>query len=417
MFTRRLQDVPVGGNASRIARTGVVRALLAALAGLTACNGVTAGSAEPGDVRFCREVRQCPAKSPLVESITMLQQSGARPRFDPSGTRVAFDRKDDRTGFYHVYISDLDGHVVQQITGRPGDPFRRNSGNAVFSPSGRFLVFIAEENSHALDRVASTGDPGVGLFCNLWAYDRQSGAFTRLTDIEYPSSVLQGRVDYMAVVNPHFSKDGRRLLWTERYANDRKKKWGDWRVMQADVDDGHDGLQLRDIRIGYTPAQGNYVTYMGQFDSGQWLVSGNLDGQDVFGMDTYALDPASGQRRNLTRTPTFWEEDADVTRGQHVIYMSNQDSAYRYDTDRDWKKQKITREYYLTDASGAHSERLTYFNDPGAPEYLGKPAIAVASDVSPDGRLLVGTLGVDYGGQAHRMFDLSLMLIRFKNPE
>lgn len=117
----------------------------------------------------------------------MLQQQGARPRFAPSGDLVAFDRKNE-DGYYDVYISALNGRIVRSVTAEAGR-FPRNNGNPVFHPSGRFLVFISEESEHFLPRTKYLGDPGMGLFCNLWAIDLDTGRFTKLTNAPIKRSV------------------------------------------------------------------------------------------------------------------------------------------------------------------------------------------------------------------------------------
>ena len=47
-----------------------------------------------------------------------------------------------------MYVSDPRGQNVRSITeGRPGVP-QRNNGNARFHPSGRYIVFVSEEEKH-----------------------------------------------------------------------------------------------------------------------------------------------------------------------------------------------------------------------------------------------------------------------------
>lgn len=66
------------------------------------------------------------------------------------------------------------------------------------------------------------------------------------------------------------------------------------------------------------------------------------------------------------------------------------------------------------DKTGADKKRLTYFNDPTAPEYLGKRTIVAASDFSPDGKHLVGILGVDFGGEESVDMELKIVLIKLE---
>ncbi len=65
------------------------------------------------------------------------------------------------------------------------------------------------------------------------------------------------------------------------------------------------------------------------------------------------------------------------------------------------------------DRSGSHKQRLSYFNDSGAAEYVGKRAIVAASAFSPDGRYLAATLGVDHGTATKPNFKLEILLMEF----
>jgi hypothetical protein len=67
-------------------------------------------------------------------------------------------------------------------------------------------------------------------------------------------------------------------------------------------------------------------------------------------------------------------------------------------------------------APGCHRERLAFFNEPSAPEYLGYPVLAVTSDFSPDGRYLAGTIGVEFGKGGRQDVVLKIILIRFREP-
>ena len=129
-------------------------------------SAVAVAAAEHDDVVFAAG----PGKNLKVQGVSMILQSGARPHFSPDGKTIVFDRKDE-DGNYHLYLSDLQGHVLASLTkGNDGVP-QRNSGNGVFHPSGRYVVFIAEEPKHFGGQKTYFGDPGVGLYCNLWAMD------------------------------------------------------------------------------------------------------------------------------------------------------------------------------------------------------------------------------------------------------
>ncbi|MPZ19834.1 MAG: hypothetical protein GEV06_18255 [Luteitalea sp.] len=355
-------------------------------------------------------------KTARIKSIRILQESGARPRFSPDGKLVVFDRYEG-DGFADVFICNLQGEIVASLTdGREGINQRHN-GNARFDPSGRFVVFTSESSRHFGRLLKPLGDPGVGLYSNFYATGTKGRHFWQLTDIPIKRR-LTDRVPSFASVNPVFGLDGRTFVWTERYAEGGHHNWGKWRLKAADFIVEAGRPRLRDERVLFTPEEGNYVTAMGFVDSRRLLVAGNLDGQHEYGMDLYVLEAASGRFVNLTNSPSSWDEDGAVARNGQIIYMSNRDSRYRFDRARgDWFAQPVQREYYMMDSSGKRTERLTRFNDPEAAEYVGKRVLVAASDFSPDGRYLAGTMGVDQGrGPKREDVRLQVILLELAKP-
>ena len=162
----------------------------------------------------------------------------------------------------------------------------------------------------------------------------------------------------------------------------------------------------------------SYVTSMGFVDENTLLLSGNLDGQHEYGMDQYLFDLETKKLTNLQNSPEVWEEDCSLSPDRtHIIYMSNVASRYKLNfNDPSWAAQLRERDYWLMDSDGQNKERLTYFNDPSAPEYMERRIIVAASDISPDGRLLAGTLGIDFGSEKKANIELKIMLVEFENP-
>jgi Tol biopolymer transport system component len=351
-----------------------------------------------------------PGKNPKVANIKIILQEGARPHFSPDGKTIVFDRKNE-DGYYALYTADLSGHVLSDLTkGNPDVP-QKNSGNGVFHPSGRYVVFISEVSSHFDDRQKYYGDAGVGLFCNLWAIDIATKHAWQLTDIPIKRSLLD-KTPAIATVNPRFTPDGETLLWTERYAEGTKHDWGKWRIKAARFSVEGGRPRLKDQTVVFTPMRGNYVTLMGFPGAKKLLLAGNLDGQHEYGMDEYAYDIATRRLTDLTPSPETWEEDSHVFPQGKIVYMSNKDSHYRFNfNDPNWAAQPMERDYYLMSLDGSAQERLTYFNEPGAPEHLGKRVLAVASDVNRDGSLMAATLGVDFGTEHKRNIVLKVAIM------
>jgi uncharacterized protein (TIGR03437 family) len=136
-------------------------------------------------------------------------------------------------------------------------------------------------------------------------------------------------------------------------------------------------------------------------------------------MDLYRLGTVTSETRQLMNTPQTWEEGACISPNRrYVVYMSNATSRYQLNFNNpDWASQPLEREYWLMEANGNNPQRLTFFNDPTAPEYLGRRVITAACDFSPDGRYLAATLGVDNGTEQRASLELKVALIEFSNPQ
>ena len=352
------------------------------------------------------------AKNPKIQNFTMILQNGARPRFSPDGSCIVFDRKNS-DGYYDLYIATLKGDIINSLTEKNIRVNQKNNGNGVYHPSGKYIIFISEENNHLYDSNKSIGDPGVGLFCNLWAIEISTKKAFKLTDIPITQS-LNDKTPVIGSVNPHFTPDGKTLIWTERYDSGGNHNWGKWRIKSADFILDNDIPSISGEKVLFTPQNGNYVTFLDFAGNEKLLLSGNLDGQHEYGMDEYIYELNSKKLSNLTNTPEVWEEDATVIDNKYIIYMSNIDSEYKLDFNNpNWQKQPIQRDYYIMTPEGNNKEKLTYFNDPAAPEYLGKDVLVAASDISPDNKILAASLGIDFGA-VKREIELKIALINLQ---
>jgi len=366
----------------------------------------------PSVTKVCSGPERCRGRNPRVDDITILQQPGARPHWAPDGRQLLYDRR-GRDGYADVLLTDLKGRTVNLTSGKRGIG-QKNNGNAVFHPSGDYIVLVSEVSEHFGARNKIYGDPGLGLFSNLWAMNREGSKYWQLTDIPIRKHLF-GKTPVMGVVNPHFSQDGSKLMWTERY-DGKSGGWGKWRIKMASfvVADGRP--RLENERTVVVPKKGNYVTGMGFLDPDRLLVAGNLSGQHEWGMDQYVYDLRTGDLRNLTSTPDYWEEGSAISpKSKRIVYMTNRDSRYELDrSNRNWSTQPMERDYWLMTRDGEDKERLTYFNEPSAPEFLGGRTIVAACEFSPDGRYLAGTLGIDHGTGKQRQMTLKVVLIRLK---
>jgi len=359
-----------------------------------------------------------PYGSPRVAQIVNIMSNGVRAHPAPNGKSLVVDAR-TASGYYDVFAADLNGNIKANMTiGRTGIG-QLNNGNAIYHPSGAYVAFVSEVPQHFLSTLPPTGqvplgDPGIGLFANLWITDGIN--FWQQNNIPVKQSATDG-IPVYATVNPRFTPDGRSVIWTERYADGGQFNWGLWRLKEADlVPLQPKGVALSNERVIFTPQLGYYVTAMDFISPTDLLVSGNLDGQNIYGMDLYDLNLTTGTYTNLTNTPASWEEGSCIAPSGKIVYMSNQDSAYTYNPNAFWVGQPMTREYYLMDPDGSNKERLTFFNDPDFADYQGWRALPVICDVSSDGMTIIATVGRDYGTPTQAYVVWGIWLIKLKSP-
>lgn len=370
----------------------------------------------------CEQLYIKEPKDRLVKNITIFQEHSVHSGWSPDGNQIVFERINNDL-YFQLYIGNTDGTNIQSFTDDNPNINQLNNGWPVWHPSDDFIVFQSEEPEHYDMGNRWLPFSGNGFYNNLWAGKIDGSKFWRLTDIEIKKTLLDGIIA-RSVVSPHFSYDGTKLMWTERYADGGSGNWGYWQVRMADVVIENDNFKLEPgegkiiIRAEDICKECNYVNGMGfSPDKKKILLAGNLDGQHVFGMDQYIYDFESKKLTNLLNSPEYWEEGSCWSPdGKKIVYPTNAGSLYKFDFDNpDWNTQPKTREYWIMNADGSDKQQLTYFNTPTSPEYIeigkGRRVIVAECKFSPDGNKLLGIIGIDKLTGDKSQFELSIGLI------
>ncbi len=130
--------------------------------------------------------------------------NGGRVAWSPTGEFVVFDRRraDGGIDLYFSRNFESERCLTCRHPDLP-DP-KRNYGQPVVHPGGRYIVFQTEKQEHPFIVPLAT-NPGAGVFNDLWLYDLDADRASLLWEV--PNDKHHG------VLHPQFSKDGRRLSW------------------------------------------------------------------------------------------------------------------------------------------------------------------------------------------------------------
>ena len=240
--------------------------------------------------------------------------------------------------------SDMTGLVVDGQTVEAW----HHRGQPAFHPSGEYIAFQVM-NEHASSSVPSDEMLSLGVNHDLWVMTSEGTHKQKLTDNPAGYSVLHA----------HFSHDGTKLVWAERYAdNENASIFGAWRIRVADfaVDAIHN-VTLSNIQVIQPSGDKWYETHGFSSDDETIIYSSNAT-TDFKASDLYKYDLSTGQLTNLTESPATWEEmyNANPANSSQHSFISSR----FFDWDNDWGWATLRTELYLND--GGTITQLTNFN-------------------------------------------------------
>ena len=355
------------------------------------------GICEPGETED-----NCPEdceKTFKVKSITTLKEKGGRVDWSHTLNLVAFD-KTGSDNYYDVYTMNPDGSGEQCLTcGKSAVPQHHN-GNPTWHSTGQWIAFQsvntnlisdAVKKLYSEDEIRAHTNPGAGWLNNIWVMDKNRQHFYQMTDIGTDGGVL----------HPHFSHDGKKMLWAERIGKD------DWVIHVADFTVQDSQPRLENI-TAYQPGQQHdfYETHGFSADGSKILFSGNLQkGQPMWGLDIYEMDLQTQKLTPLTNTTYAWDEHAHYSPdGSKILWMSSKDR----------EVNQLKTDFWIMDVDGSNKQQLTFFNTPGHSHYRGESIVAADNSWSHDGKRIIAYIkteskGLGSGG--------SIIMIEFENGD
>jgi Tol biopolymer transport system component len=303
----------------------------------------------------------------------IITHEGGRVAWSEKLQLLAFDRMGD-DGYFDMWIMRPDGSGQKNMTsGKPALP-GKHTGNPEWHPSGKFILFQAQKNVETIADTKAT--PGAGALNDLWVMTRNGKKVWKV----YTVKLRMGK-NAPGVLHAQFNSDGSQLLWSERVSG-KGRTFGEWVMRLADFSiNKKKGPKLSNIRT-YNP--GGIRSF---FETHDW------DQNDAFilftsthngGLDLYEMNPKTRRLIRHTFAPEIWDEQAHFSpEGGKIIWMSSRDLIFQSDPFF------LQSDLWMMNRDGTNKERITWFNEPGHPHYLGEEFVVVGDfEWLPDGKTL-----------------------------
>lgn len=328
--------------------------------------------------------------------VSLVERTGGRVDWGVNNL-IAYDQIDPEDRRFQVWVMAPDGSGKRNVSSLNSTLAAIDAGNPVWHPSGNYLVLEAAD-MQAPDWAATKPavykritNPGAGYNNDLWLISTDGAHAAWLSQLNPGQGVL----------HPRFSHAGDQLLWGELESTNPQKwvmKVGKFRV-------GSDGPHLTDVRTLDPLNNAFYETDDFSPDDKKILFATTKTAGDFKHMSIVEMDLASGATRELTGSDEGNEHANYSPDGSKIIWASSRDIPQN-------DALKITRnDYWIMNADGSDKKRLTFFNQPGAPEY--RASFNIASDMSwaPDGKAFVAYLQLRTTGEAANDFTGSILRI------
>lgn len=295
-------------------------------------------------------------KESQTKSAKVIWHGGGRVSWSNATKLIVFDTLQSN-GYATTKTMTLKGNNAMPIAPN----FSKHTGNPDWHPSGKWIVFQAQDpnlsTGAAIDKLAS---PGIGINNNLWITDAKGAKHWQMTKV----------MDKKGVLHPHFSQDGKKLVWTELVEPIGKGSVGKWAIKICDFSEKNGVPVLTNVKQ-YAPD--NLDLYeIGDVsnNASKILFAGVPKGKGYFDMEIYLFDVAANKLSKLTNDSEWDEFPHFVENGKSIIWATSSGTNCQKDA------AKLTMEFWMMDANGKNRKQLTRYNDPKSPTYIGKSHVA-----------------------------------------
>ena len=226
--------------------------------------------------KFEQRKNICPAdcnKDIVKKNITVkiLTEDGGNVDWCHLNNKIAFDRLGPDK-YFDVWTMDPDGSNQKCITCDNNKLPNKHIGNPAWHPSGEYLVIQAEKPNN-LKQYDNKAAPGAGILNDLYIVSQDGSQVWSLYKVSDQISK-----DSQGVLHPHFSNNGKKLVWSERI-RDNKRAFGEWVIRMADFEMSNEGPKLASIKtLTFGKRSSFYETHTFSSDDSKLLFTGNQDG-------------------------------------------------------------------------------------------------------------------------------------------
>jgi Tol biopolymer transport system component len=339
--------------------------------------------------------------------LTLFKDDAGRPEYSPDGNKIAYHKK-MRDGYYDIFICNSDGSGDTCITCNHPELPNKHIGQPSWHPNQKWLVFQAEKKDHVLPKIGVLAAPGIGYHNDVYILNLETGKVYQLTNLK-TKRYVGDKTPSCGILQPHFSPDGKKLSWSERY--DDGGDWGKWRIVVYDFIEIDNRPVLKNPRFYQPGSNKGYYESNDFINDSTLIICGNLEsGQNELGIDIYLLNLNDSTVKRLTHTLDYFDECPHPNKtNTQICYLSTE--GFENQKSKQWWNW-AKGEFWLMNIDGSNKHQITFFNTPGHPHYTGNRTIPAYIAWSPDGSHIL--LGVVEEVSKRKLKD-KIYKIRLKN--